>query len=257
MKHLCAEVSFEKEWVHKGFENTPFQQDVTNALFDQWNLQGTWLASYGNYRISSQELSLLCGERYLSDEVVNFLALKHCDRANEEQQSCKNILLPSFLSTGDILESTVTNICLNHDMENAVNMFLPVFMPEKCHWGLAIFSVIEHTVFFDDGFHCPIPAHLKRNVAEILNLIHEATSSDNFHPAKWSQIKIFKVPMPNQPDISSASKTGCGSCGVAVICSIRDICKGITNAFTWNYEDAPRLRAELMLELLGLPIVSI
>lgn len=27
--------------------------------------------------------------------------------------------------------------------------------------------------------------------------------------------------------------------------------------FTWNYEDAPRLRAELMLELLGLPIVSL
>ena len=256
LKRLRAEVSFEKEWVHKAFENTPFQQDVTDALFDRWNLQGTWLASYGNYRISSQELSLLCGERYLSDEVVNFLALKYCDRANEEQQSCKNILLPSFPSTGDILESTVTNICLNHEMENAVNMFLPVFMPEKCHWGLAIFSVIEHTVFFDDGFHCPIPAHLKRNVAEILNLIHEATSSDNFHPAKWSQIKRFKVPMPNQPDISSASKTGCGSCGVAVICSIRDICKGITNAFTWNYEDAPRLRAELMLELLGLPIVS-
>lgn len=88
----------------------------------------------------------MCGERYLSDEVVNFLALKYCDRANEEQQSCKNILLPSFLSTGDILESTVTNICLNHDMETAINMFLPVFMPEKCHWGLAIFSVIEHTV---------------------------------------------------------------------------------------------------------------
>ena len=146
MKHLCAELSFEKEWVHKGFENTPFQQDVTNALFDQWNLQGTWLASYGNYRISSQELSLLCGERYLSDEVVNFLALKYYDRANEEQQSCKNILLLLFQSTGDILESTVTNICLNHDMENAVNMFLLVFMPKKCHWGLAIFSVIEHSV---------------------------------------------------------------------------------------------------------------
>ena len=146
LKRLRAEVSFEKEWVHKAFENTPFQQDVTDALFDRWNLQGTWLASYGNYRISSQELSLLCGERYLSDEVVNFWALKYCDRAKEEQQSCKNILLPSFLSTGDILVLTVTNICLNHHMENAGNMFLPVFIPEKCHWGLAIFLVIEHSV---------------------------------------------------------------------------------------------------------------
>ena len=91
-------------------------------------------------------------------------------------------------------------------------------------------------MFFDDGFHCPISAHPKCNVAEILNLIHKPTSSDNFHPAKWSQIKRCKVPMPNQPDCSSASKTGCGSCGVAVICTIRDICKGITNVFTRNYK---------------------
>ena len=44
---------------------------------------------------------------------------------------------------------------------------------------------------------------------------------------------------------------------MAVICSIQDISKGITNVFTWNYDDAPHPRAELMLELLGLPIVSL
>ena len=252
LKCLRAEVSFEKQWVNEVFKNTPFEKEVRHALFDRWNPQGTYLVSYGNYRITSQELSLLCGERYLSDEVLNLLALKYCDRANEEHQSCQNILLPSFLSTGLVLESVVTNICLYNDTEKVTNMFLPVYMPDECHWGLAIFSVIEHTVFFDDGYHCPIPEDLKSNASEILRLIHQATGNDNFHPKKWCQIKRFKVPMPNQPDSSSASKTGCGSCGVAVICSIRDICNGITNSFTWTYEDAPRLRAELMLELLDL-----
>ena len=252
LKRLRAEVSFEKQWVNEVFKNTPFEKEVRHALFDRWNPQGTYLVSYGNYRITSQELSLLCGERYLSDEVLNLLALKYCDRANEEHQSCQNILLPSFLSTGLVLESVVTNICLYNDTEKVTNMFLPVYMPDECHWGLAIFSVIEHTVFFDDGYHCPIPEDLKSNASEILRLINQATGNDNFHPKKWCQIKRFKVPMPNQPDSSSASKTGCGSCGVAVICSIRDICNGITNSFTWTYEDAPRLRAELMLELLDL-----
>jgi len=107
--------------------------EVAHALFHRWNLQGTWLASYGSYKITSQELSPLCGERYLSDEVLNLLALKCCDRANEEQQSSHNVLLLSFLSTGDILESVVTNICLNHDMDNAINMLLPVYLQEKCH----------------------------------------------------------------------------------------------------------------------------
>ena len=110
LKRLRPEVAFEQQWIKKAFESTPFQQEVTHVLLDGWNLQGTWLASNGNYRITSQELSLLCGERYLSDEVLNFLALKYCDRSNEEHQSCHNILLPSFLSTGDILESVVTNI---------------------------------------------------------------------------------------------------------------------------------------------------
>lgn len=57
-------------------------------------------------------------------------------------------------------------------MENAINMFLPVYMREKCHWGLAIFSVVEHTVLFNDGYHFPIPEDLKHNKHKILNLIY-------------------------------------------------------------------------------------
>ena len=96
----------------------------------------------------------------------------------------------------------------------------------------------------------------KRNKDKILKLIYQATGNDKFDPGKWFQIKRFQVPMPDQPDNSSISKIGCGSCGVAVICSIRDICNGKTKAFTWTYKDAPRLRAELMLEVLDLPIDS-
>lgn len=54
-----------------------------HALLDRWNKEGSYLAPYGNNCITSQELSLLCGERYLSDEILNFLVEKYCDKSNQ------------------------------------------------------------------------------------------------------------------------------------------------------------------------------
>ena len=166
VKRLRAEVSFEETWLKKAFKNTNFEKKVTEAILDRWNLEGSYLASYENYRISSQELSLLCGERYLSDEVINFLGQKYCDKANEESQMCLNILLPSYLSTGNVLKTVVERICLQNNTESVVNMFLPIHM-NSCHWGLAIFSMKNKSVFFDDGYHCPIPEELKQNANRI------------------------------------------------------------------------------------------
>ena len=136
-------------------------------------------------------------------------------------------------------------------MGSVENMFLPVHM-NSSHWGLAIFSIAEQTVYFDDGYHCPIPEHLKDNAKRIINIIFQTTGNVNFRPSNWSDFRRFIIPMPDQPDGSSGSADGCGSCGVAVICTILDVCNGTTGAFTWTYKDAPRLRAELILELLGL-----
>ena len=57
-KRLRAEVSFEKKWIKTAFEKNPFEEEVTHALLDRWNLESRYLASYNNYRITSQELSL-------------------------------------------------------------------------------------------------------------------------------------------------------------------------------------------------------
>ena len=54
-------------------------------------------------------------------------------------------------------------------------MFLPVHMPELCHWGLVIFSVAEQSVFFDDGYHCQISRDLRYRTKIILSMIHENT----------------------------------------------------------------------------------
>lgn len=252
LKGLRREIRFEKTWLKTAFAASKFGEEVTHALLDRWNNDDTYLAVYQNYRITSQELSLLCGERYLSDEIINFLTLKFCEMANKSKEACQYILLPSFLSSGCVLRNVVESICLQNDMEQVVTMFLPVHMADACHWGLAVFSVTEQAIFFDDGYHCAIPENLKHNAYEILSIMYQTTRLNCFQMSKWNEITRFRTSMPDQPQANTSTSTGCGSCGVAVVCAVRDICAENTTRFTWTYQDAPRLRAELMVELLNL-----
>ena len=50
LKRLRAEVSFEKKWIKTVFKKNPFEEVVTHALLNRWNLESSYLASYGNYR---------------------------------------------------------------------------------------------------------------------------------------------------------------------------------------------------------------
>ena len=113
---------------------------MTVNLHLNGTVEGSCLPTYGSYRITSQEPSLL------SDEMLNFLVEKYCDKSNQEKQVEQNILLPSFLSTGDVLRNVVERICLRKDMGLVTNNFLPGHM-NMCHWGLAVFSVVEQSLF--------------------------------------------------------------------------------------------------------------
>ena len=76
---------------------------VTHALLDRVNEESKYLVSCKDYRITSQEYSIMCGERYLSDEIINLLVQRYnCDQANEKHHSCRYIFLPSFLSVGEV-----------------------------------------------------------------------------------------------------------------------------------------------------------
>jgi len=90
-------------------------------------------------------------------------------------------------------------------------------------------------VFFDDGYHWPIPEELKQNANRIINILFQTTSNDKFNPLGWCDIKRFIVPLPDQPSTVTGSPEGYGSCGVAVICPICDVCNGKTDSFSWTY----------------------
>jgi len=112
-----------------------YQQEVIDALLNRWNKDERFIACHGNYQITSQTLSLLAGERYLTDKIMYFLIQKYCNKANEApEKNGLQILLPLFLSTGTVLRNVVQRLCILNDMERVKYVFLPVHM-NKSQWG--------------------------------------------------------------------------------------------------------------------------
>ena len=117
LRQLRDEVQFEEKWLKNVFSNMNNRmRDVTRALLDRVNEEEKYLVSYKNYRITSQELSVMCEERYLSDEIINLLIQRYFDLANEKNQSCTFILLPSFLSVGEVSGNLIRNISTVEDI---------------------------------------------------------------------------------------------------------------------------------------------
>ncbi|KAL9976849.1 hypothetical protein ACROYT_G014185 [Oculina patagonica] len=93
-------------------------------------------------------------------------------------------LLSEVLRRDDNFSINIIKSVVRDISANVVHVFLPVHMQNKCHWGIAIFSVRGCKVFFDNGYHYPIPEKLKRNATDIIKIIYQTMSNDNFHPSK-------------------------------------------------------------------------
>lgn len=232
------------------FEGLPGRDTklMVGALLDRWNTSGNVLVDYKGYKITSQDVSVLCCERNLNDEVMNLLIIKYCENANERPQEEVFTMLPSYV-TSVFGTNSIHQLCVSVDMGKVDTIFLPTHL-HGCHWGLTIFYVKEKEVQFDDGYHCPITNSLQDTINSILSTFHQATGLQCFEPSFWSRVQRFKIPMPDQPTVTASSRNGTGSCGVGVLCCVRDICNECSSAFTSTFDDAPQLRAHLMVELL-------
>lgn len=240
----------EIRWMATAFEGLPERDTklMVGAFLDRWNTSGNVLVDYKGYKITSQDLSVLCCEGYLNDEVMNLLIIKYCENANERPQEEVFTMLPSYV-TSVFGTNSIHQLCVSVDMGKVDTIFLPTHL-HGCHWGLTIFYVKEKEVQFDDGYHCPITNSLQDTINSILSTFHQATGLQCFEPSFWSRVQRFKIPMPDQPTVTASSRNGTGSCGVGVLCCVRDICNECSSAFTWTFDDARQLRAHLMVELL-------
>lgn len=133
---------------------------VKEALLDRWNLNGQLLVQYKGFNVTSQELSVLCCERYLTDEIINVLTIKYCDAANARLERDVSAMLPTDISK-HFRESAVFDLSANIDMSTVEMIFLPMLLHGN-HWGLLVFNVRDGTVEHDDGFHYPVTSSVQQ-----------------------------------------------------------------------------------------------
>lgn len=244
LRAVGREVREEERWLDQACErlSSKEKQLVKEALLHRWNLNGQFLVQYKGFTAPSQELSVLCCERYLTDEVINLLIIKYCDAANgllERELFC---MLPSDIST-NFQESAVPNLYAKVYMSTVEVIFLPVHLHGN-HWGLLVFDVHDCSIEYDDGFHYPVTASMQELASTTLKTISKTSGLSRFQPSIWNRVQQFRVPMPDQPSSS-------GSCGEGVVFCERDFCRGFQTHFTWTFKEAPILQAQLMIDLLN------
>ena len=186
------EVREEEKWLELAFERFSSTQKhlVSEALLDRWNEKGQFLV---RYTISSQELSVLCCERYLSDEVINLLINKYCDAANGRFGRDLFTMLPSDVFT-KFRESAVHNLYANVDISTVETIFLPMHLHGN-HWGLLVFDASNCSVEYDDGFHYPVTASIQELASKTLTTLCEMNGLQRFQPSIWSRVQRFRVPI--------------------------------------------------------------
>lgn len=231
LRTVVKEVREEEKWLEVAFKELPQTEKhlVSEALLDNWNEKGQYLVQLKWYNITSQELSVLCCERYLNDEVINLLINTFCDAANERHGRTLYTMLSSYIST-NFQTSAVQYIYANVDMSTVEIIFLPIHLNGN-HWGLLVFDVNNCFVGYDYRFHYPVTLSLQDLPGKIITTVHQTTGLQRFQPSSWSKVQRFKVQMPNQPN-------GSGSCGVGVVFYILDICNGFQRHFTWTFNES-------------------
>ena len=109
------------------------------------------------------DLTTLCGERYLNDKVIDYV-LNMSEERRTNRNACKTICLsPStFLSPEQMGEGAMKiplyRVSLTHDIQSTLEIILLPCIIESNHWGLIIFDLILQRLFYDDGFHLNSPS---------------------------------------------------------------------------------------------------
>ena len=151
LRRVKREVQEEARWLDGACRHLLAKEEtVKEALLDRWNLNGQLLVQYKGFNVMSQELSVLCCERYLTDEIINVLTIKYCDAANARLERDVFAMLPTDISK-QFRESAVFNLSANIDMSTVEMIFLPMLLHGN-HWGLLVFNVrfIEYETFLQD-----------------------------------------------------------------------------------------------------------
>ena len=242
-KAVAKKALFEEKWLLEETHGvSPSERlHLLNTVLYLSPRNGLVSKSHG-IEISVDDLTTLCGERYLNDKVIDYLLNLFEERANSAAGKTICLSLSTFLAPEQMSEGAMKmlhRVSLTSDISNLEIMLLPCNI-EGNHWGLIVFDLSVQKIFYDDGFHMePLSMYLK-----VLQTFFENTCCERFNTSKWKALSLEKFGMPDQPH----SGTGSTSCGIGVLLAARDFSQGV-RTFGWTFQEAPHYRKRFMLDI--------
>ena len=99
------------------------------------------------------------------------------------------------------------------------------FLHRNCHFCVEkdIFQMMVTTVQYLKN---------SNNARRIYDAIFQTSGDVKFNPSAWCDIRRFIVPLLGQPSSVTGFPEGCGSCRMAIVFAIRDVCNENTEPFS-------------------------
>lgn len=121
------------------------------------------LARRNGINLSVDQVTCLTGERYLTDNVINYLMNIFVEEGNTLSGKNTCLAVDSILlcCSERIIGSSVRNSCFDKNVTQLTTILFPAHLKDNSHWGLCKIDVQAKSVFFFyDGFHMKPPKQL-------------------------------------------------------------------------------------------------
>ena len=237
-KSIASKAVFEEQWLQEDTRGvSPNERlHLLNTVLYLPQKNSGLIAKRNGIEIYVDDLTTLCGERYLNDKVIDYMLNMFEERANRKAGKTICLSLSTFLSPEQMGEGAMKmlyRVSLTHDISTLQIILLPCVI-ESNHWGLIVFDLILQGLFYDDGFHLNPPSIYVNSCVKVLKTLFENSRSERFNVAKWKSLSLESFGMPDQPH----SGIGSASCAIGVLLAARDISSGVRD-FGWTFKEAP------------------
>ena len=171
----------EKEFLERDASGISAKEKETlKMILYQRNPRGKFFAERNRIQLTIDQVTCLIGERYLNDNVINYLMNIFEKEGNLllGRNAClavDSLLLNCSKST---ISQSIRRCCCGKDVTQLEIIVIPTHLQHASHWGLAKIEVKTKAVFFDDGLHMRHPKELEMVVRIIINTLHILSSSD-------------------------------------------------------------------------------
>ena len=166
------------------------KETLVNAILYRRTATPALLARRNGIDLSVDQVTCLIGERYLTDNVINYLMSIFVEEG--KTLSGKNTCLAAdsilLCCSERIIGSSVRNPCFGKNVTQLTTILLPTHLKENSHWGLCKIEVPAKSVFFDDGFYMKPPKQLDVVVKAVLRTLYSLSKSDIFDLHAWEPL---------------------------------------------------------------------